>query len=64
MTCSTINSEDHRVLDSDEIESVSGGRCESSEAVLLQMECGTLVVGYRMCGGIAMPYAHFTPAGK
>jgi hypothetical protein len=51
--------DEYRVLDIAEIDVVSGGRCESSESWMIDVPGGTLVVGYKMCGGVAMPFASY-----
>ena len=59
MTSNPNQPDEYRALDIAEIDVVSGGRCEYSESWMIDVPGGTLVVGYKMCGGVALPFASY-----
>jgi hypothetical protein len=64
MTRSTMNTEDFRVLASDELDFVSGGACVTEAEVLDIRGKGELEIGFTECDGlpgVKIPYAKWTP---
>ena len=70
MTISTMNSDDFRPLDLNEIEAVSGakpGDCNGGKVTTITIKGkGTLDMGYEICEGVGVPtpWAVWTPEQK
>jgi hypothetical protein len=63
----TVNTEDFRPLDLNEIEAVSGGTvvCEGSLQIVKVGNAGTLEIGFEECDnlpGVKIPVATWTPS--
>jgi hypothetical protein len=64
MTRSTLNTNDFRALDINEIDAVSGGACVTEATVHNIRGKGELEIGFTECDGlpgVKIPYAKWTP---